>query len=74
MSPWSGGRYSVEPEVFIEIDVGILTVSPTPESMLTAQVNPNPFFGIVLQVRKGFGTVQVIDVVHPSPERHVESP
>jgi hypothetical protein len=73
MGPWGGCRYSLEPEVFIKICVGVFGVSPAPETVLTAQVNPNPFFGVVLQVGEGFGAVHVIEVVRPPPERHVES-
>src|SRR5208283_1042797 len=73
LSPWGGGWYTVETEVFIEIGVGVFPVSPALEPMLSAQVYPNPFFGVVLQVGKGCAAVPVVEVVRPSTERLIES-
>jgi len=73
MGPWSGCRYSVEPEASIKIRIGVFDVPPSPEPMLTAQVYPNPFFGVVLQVGKSFGAVHVVEVVCPSSEHLIES-
>src|SRR5208337_4725974 len=73
LSPWSGSRYFVETEDFIEIGAGVFCVSPALEAMFPPQIRPNPFFGVVTKMREGCATVPVVEVVRPSTERLIES-